>query len=191
VPLSLPALKKRARRIRYFLFDVDGVLTNGSIIHSVAGGNAPFNLETKSFHVRDGFALKAAKRLGFGVGLLSARQSAVTSLRAKELGLDDCLQARLDKSAVLDELLAARSLDAAEVAYMGDDLIDIAVLRRCGLAAAPADAHAEVLKAVHFRAPSPGGRGAVREWFEQVLKWRGEYPGYVAQAIRDGGVERA
>jgi 3-deoxy-D-manno-octulosonate 8-phosphate phosphatase (KDO 8-P phosphatase) len=191
VPLSLPALKKRARKIRYFLFDVDGVLTDGMIIHGVAGGTAPFNLETKQFHVRDGFALKAARRMGFGVGLLSARQSAVTALRARELELDDCLQARLNKSAVLDELLAARSLDAAEVAYMGDDLIDLAVLRRCGLSAAPADAHDEIHRAVHHRTRAPGGRGAAREWFEQVLKWRGEYRGYVAQAIRDGGTERA
>ncbi len=179
MPLSLPALKKRARKIRYFLFDVDGVLSDGMIIHSVAAAGGQMALETKHFHVRDGYALKAAQRLGFGVGLLSARGSAVTALRAKELGIQDCIQARLDKGAAFAELLAARKLDASEVAYMGDDLIDLAVLRRCGLAAAPLDSHAEVFKIAHFRSAFPGGRGAVREWFEQVLKWRGEYAAFV------------
>ena len=183
MPLPTAQLKKRAALIRYFLFDVDGVLSDGNIIHSVSvKGKTVRQTETKTFFVRDGYALKAAMKMGFGVGLLSARDSLVTAHRARELGIEDCIQARHDKAAAFAELLRDKKMRAEEIAYMGDDLVDLPVLRVAGLSAAPGDAHREVLGEVHYIARAAGGHGAAREWFEQVLQWRGEYARFVALA---------
>ena len=183
MPFPTAQLKKRAALIRYFLFDVDGVLSDGNIIHSVSvKGKTVRQTETKTFFVRDGYALKAAMKMGFGVGLLSARDSLVTAHRARELGIEDCIQARHDKAAAFAELLRDKKMRAEEIAYMGDDLVDLPVLRVAGLSAAPGDAHREVLGEVHYIARAAGGHGAAREWFEQVLQWRGEYARFVALA---------
>ena len=119
MPLPTAQLKKRAALIRYFLFDVDGVLSDGNIIHSVSvKGKTVRQTETKTFFVRDGYALKAAMKMGFGVGLLSARDSLVTAHRARELGITDCIQARHDKAAAFAELLRDKKMAAEEVARM-------------------------------------------------------------------------
>ncbi len=177
---SPAALVRRAKGIRYLLFDVDGVLTDGTVTQAVDAKGRPAG-ETKSFFIRDGFGLKAARSLGFGVGLLSARASGVNVRRARELGLDDCLQVRGSKADAFAELCEKRKLPPAAFAFMGDDLVDLPVLAVCGLAAAPADAHPEVLAQAHWVSRHGGGRGAVREFTEMVFRWHGRYDPFVVR----------
>jgi 3-deoxy-D-manno-octulosonate 8-phosphate phosphatase (KDO 8-P phosphatase) len=164
MPITAEELKARARRLRLILLDVDGVLTDGTVaIHSTGG-------ESKSFHIRDGAAIIWARREGLEVGLLSGRPSEATSRRAAELGITLVLQVGPDKLRSYQDALAAGGYDDGEVAYMADDLLDLAVLGRVGLAAAPADAVTEVRDRVHWVSSYPGGRGAVRELVELILR---------------------
>ncbi len=160
---SKSALKAKAARIRLLLFDVDGVLTDGTIVLHGDG------TESKAFHVRDGAGIVYARRAGIETGLLSARQSAATAERAAQLAIRLVAQAKGDKLEAYTEILRRRKLTDAEVAYMGDDLLDLPVLGRAGLSAAPADAAPEVRARVDFVAKAPGGRGAARELVELVL----------------------
>src|SRR5436190_24379786 len=134
MPQPTTDLVARARRLRLLLFDVDGVLTDCSVVVS---GNGD---EMKTFSIRDGIALLWAKQADLEVGLLSGRPSEATSRRASELGIDLVIQRGGSKHEHFQALIADRGLTAAEVAYMGDDLVDLAVLARVGLSAAPADA---------------------------------------------------
>jgi 3-deoxy-D-manno-octulosonate 8-phosphate phosphatase (KDO 8-P phosphatase) len=167
--ISAEELQARARRLRLILLDVDGVLTDGTVaIHSTGG-------ESKSFHIRDGAAIIWARREGLEIGLLSGRPSDATSRRAAELGITVVLQAGPDKMRGYQEILAARTCDESQVAYMADDLLDLSVLERVGLSAAPADAVAEVRNRVDWVSTQPGGRGAVRELLELVLRAQGKW----------------
>ena len=157
-------LDARARRIRLILLDVDGVLTDGTVV--VHGDGT----ESKAFHIRDGAAIVWAMRAGVEVGLLSARASAATTQRAVQLGIRIVAQGGASKPDEFDRILAEQQLAESDVAYMGDDLLDIAVLKRAGLAGAPADAAAEVREAVHWVSARGGGRGAVREFIELILR---------------------
>jgi len=171
--LSSQDLERRAREIRLLLFDVDGVLTDGSItLHS--GG-----AESKSFFIRDGLALVWAQRAGLRVGLLSGRRSEATTRRAAELGISVVVQGENDKRMAYGHILEAQRLSDAEVAFMGDDLLDVPVLVRAGLSAAPADAVAEVRSRVHWVSQYAGGRGAAREFVELVLHARGDWDGLI------------
>ena len=163
------SLEDKAARLRLLLFDVDGVLTDGTILVH-ADGN-----ESKQFSIRDGTGIVYAHRAGLLTGLLSARESAATVHRAAQLSIPIVHQSRLDKLDVYEQILAERGLVDAEVAFMGDDLLDLPVLRRVGLSACPADATAEVREHVDWVSPSPGGRGAARDLVEFVLKARGEW----------------
>ena len=129
----------------------------------------------KSFHVRDGLAVKLARAAGLSVGILSARASAIVAARAADLGVDEVLQGHEDKGAAFRELLERRGLEPAAVAFVGDDLQDLPVLGAVGLSAAPSDAAAEVRAAVDFVTAAGGGRGAVRELVERLLSARGEW----------------
>ena len=169
-----PELDRKARALAWLLLDVDGVLTDGRL-HFSASGEA-----FKSFHVRDGLAVKLARAAGLSVGILSARESAIVGARAVELGVDDVIQGREDKSAALRELLDRHGLDPATVAYVGDDLQDLPVLGAVGLSAAPADAASEVRAAVDFVTGAAGGQGAVRELVERLLTARGDWPRLLA-----------
>ncbi len=169
-----PELDRRARALSWLLLDVDGVLTDGRL-HLSAAGEA-----FKSFHARDGLAVKLARAAGLSVGILSARESAIVSARALELGVDEVLQGREDKGAAFRELVERRAVDPAAVAYVGDDLQDLPVLAAAGLSAAPADAASEVLAAVDFVTGAAGGQGAVRELVERLLTARGDWPRLVA-----------
>ncbi len=151
------------------LTDVDGVLTDGNLVFSASGE------ATKAFSVKDGFGLQLAQRAGLGVGLLSARSSEIVLRRAEELGLSLILQGVTDKGQAFSEFLARNALQADAVAYIGDDLPDLPVLTRCGLAAAPADAAAEVRQRVHFVTQAAGGQGAVRELVERILSAQGKW----------------
>src|SRR5205814_4746074 len=135
--------------------------------------------ESKQFHIRDGIVMVWAQRVGLRVGLLSARMSPTTAERAAQLGITLVHQGVPSKIEAYDEIVGDIGLNDEEVAYMGDDIVDIAVLSRVGLAAAPADAVAEVRERVHWVARSPGGAGAARELLELVLRAQGRWDAIV------------
>jgi 3-deoxy-D-manno-octulosonate 8-phosphate phosphatase (KDO 8-P phosphatase) len=168
-------LAERAQRVRLLLLDVDGVLTDGSVSIGSDGH------ESKRFFIRDGLAVKWAQRHGLEVGLLSGRSSDATTSRARELGIELVVQGGPEKREPFLALLAARGLTPDQVAYMGDDLVDLPVMTRVGLAAAPSDAVAEVVARAHWVSAYPGGRGAVREFIELILQARGQWNAMLAQ----------
>lgn len=167
--LTEAELVRRAERLEWLLLDVDGVLTDGRLYY---GGHGE---EYKVFHVRDGLALKLAQRAGLKVGVLSGRDSAGLTRRLAELGVDARITGRSDKAAAFAEFLGTHGVEAAAVAYAGDDLLDLPVLRRAGLSFAPADAVAEARAAAHRVLARPGGAGAVRELVELLLRARGSW----------------
>ena len=153
---------------------MDGVFTDGRLIYGPAGERL------KMFDVRDGLGLKLAQKSGLKVGILTGRVSEALRVRAGELGIDALLMDRSDKKPAFDEFLAAQTTTADRVAYMGDDVLDLPVLLRCGLSFAPADAVAEVRERVHKVLLRPGGQGVVREMCEFVLRARGEWDHLIA-----------
>jgi 3-deoxy-D-manno-octulosonate 8-phosphate phosphatase (KDO 8-P phosphatase) len=169
MPLSAHDVTERARQIRLILLDVDGVLTDGTVSIDSTGG------EAKSFFIRDGISLIWARREGVTVGLLSGRTSPTTTRRAAELGITIVSQGGSDKRVGYDEILTAHGFADAEVAYMGDDVLDLPVLGRVGLSTAPADAVDEVRARVHWISRHAGGRGAVRELVETILRAKGRW----------------
>jgi 3-deoxy-D-manno-octulosonate 8-phosphate phosphatase (KDO 8-P phosphatase) len=156
--------RKKARHIVLLLLDVDGVLTDGRIIVDDRG------VETKNFHVRDGQGIALLMRGGIDVGFLTARASRSVSRRAKELGVTLVRQRVVDKLAAYEEIKASRNLQDKQIAYMGDDIIDLPILRKAGLALTVADAWPGLRAAVDVIATAAGGAGAVREIAELVLK---------------------
>ncbi|MCB1054240.1 MAG: 3-deoxy-D-manno-octulosonate 8-phosphate phosphatase [Acidobacteria bacterium] len=161
--------ERRARDLRWLLTDVDGVLTDGAMLYGPAGE------EMKRFHVRDGLALKLARSTGLRVGLLSARGNRAVEIRARELGLDRLMLGQRDKVGALEALLGEEGISAGQIAYLGDDLPDLGVLGRVGLAFCPADAAAEVCEVAHRVLTTLGGHGAAREAVELILKARGQW----------------
>ena len=160
--------------IKLLLFDVDGVLTDGTILVHADGS------ESKQFNIRDGAGMVWARRAGLSIGLLSARTADATTARAAQLGITIVSQGGADKLAEYERILADAGLTDRQVGYMGDDLQDLPVLRRAGFSAAPADAAPEVRAAVHWISPSPGGRGAARECIEHVLRAQGHWQAVIA-----------
>jgi 3-deoxy-D-manno-octulosonate 8-phosphate phosphatase (KDO 8-P phosphatase) len=152
--------------IRLLVLDVDGVLTDGRLVYGARGE------ELKIFHVRDGHGIKLLQQAGVAVAVLSGRRSLATARRCRELGIRHVAQGLHDKTAAFDLLLRKLKLDAREVACVGDDTPDIALLARAGLAVAVADAHPLVLAVAHRRTTLPGGRGAVREICDWLLAGR-------------------
>jgi 3-deoxy-D-manno-octulosonate 8-phosphate phosphatase (KDO 8-P phosphatase) len=168
-------IQERASRVRLLLFDVDGVLTDGVVIVHADG------TESKGFHIRDGAAIVWAQRAGLPVGLLSARASLATTQRAAQLAVHLVQQGVPSKHAGFEQILRDAEVEEQFVAYMGDDLLDLPVLRRAGLSAAPADAAAEVRDAVHWVSAARGGQGAVRELIELVLRAQGRWEAVLAE----------
>jgi 3-deoxy-D-manno-octulosonate 8-phosphate phosphatase (KDO 8-P phosphatase) len=162
------------KHIRLLVFDVDGVMTDGTIL--VHGDGT----ESKQFNIRDGAGIVWARRAGLSIGILSARTAEATAIRAAQLGVDIVVQGSADKLAGYEQILKQAALTDGEVGYMGDDLQDLPVLRRAGFSAAPADAVPEVRAAVHWVSASGGGRGAVRECIEHVLRAQGAWADAVA-----------
>jgi YrbI family 3-deoxy-D-manno-octulosonate 8-phosphate phosphatase len=156
-----------AKPIRLILSDVDGVLTDGCITIDNAG------VESKSFHVRDGLGIKLWQRHGFQYGLLSLRNSQVVKLRAAELGIDIVRQGFRDKLPVARELFQSLRIEIHEVCYVGDDLPDLPLMAEVGLAVAVAQAVPEVRSAARWVTQQTGGRGAIRELIERLLKAKG------------------
>jgi 3-deoxy-D-manno-octulosonate 8-phosphate phosphatase (KDO 8-P phosphatase) len=168
------SIHEKAARIKLLLFDVDGVLTDGMVLIHSDG------TESKHFGIRDGIAMVWARRAGLKVGFLSARNSPTTPVRAAQLGITLVRQGVTSKAEAYEEILRDERLIDAEVAYMGDDIVDLAVLNRAGLAAAPADAVAEVRAAADWVSAFDGGRGAARELIELVLRTQNLWDGIVA-----------
>lgn len=168
---------ERASRIRLMAFDIDGVFTDGSLYFTADGDTM------KSFNSLDGYGLKQLERIGVQTAIITGRQSGIVAARAKELGITHLYQGVEDKTVALEELLAKTGISAAEAGYMGDDWPDLAVMSRCGFAAAPANAHAEVIQRVHFVAAARGGHGAVREVCDAILRAQGRYDAALAAAL--------
>jgi 3-deoxy-D-manno-octulosonate 8-phosphate phosphatase (KDO 8-P phosphatase) len=154
----------KAARIKLLLFDVDGVLTDGKILLHPDGG------ESKQFDIKDGAGIVLAHRAGLITGLLSSRSSQATIQRATQLAIRIVRQNVTTKLDAYEQILAEHQLDDSQVAFMGDDLVDLPVLGRVGLAAAPADAVEDVRTRVHWVSRARGGDGAVRELIEVVLR---------------------
>lgn len=160
-------LKARCARIELVIVDVDGVLTDGRIIVDDRG------VETKHFHVRDGLGLALWRRSGKKSAIVSGRSAQVVARRAEQLKIDRVHQGIEDKAASLRELLEDLKLTPDQVCFIGDDLIDLPALHGVGLAACPADAVPEVHRVAHLISRSDGGRGAVREIIETIMKAQG------------------
>lgn len=163
----VPGVVDCAKRMRLMLFDIDGVLTDGTL-YIGAGGEV-----MKGFHVRDGLGLKLLGEAGIEVGLLSSRRSAMVETRAAELDIVLVRQGESDKAAAFEQLLRERGLSPAQAGYMGDDLVDLPVLARCGFAATVPEAPQAVRDRVQYVCTCGGGRGAVREVCDLILAARG------------------
>ena len=161
-------LIERASRVKLLLMDCDGVLTDGRIylLPDPAGGL----FETKAFHSQDGVALQWAHAAGIKMGIISGRTSRAVEERARSGHMKYLYQGDTGKIPAFEEILADSELSPEQVGYIGDDLTDLPVMRRVGLAAAPSDSRPEVLEAAHFVTPAPGGAGAVRDVIELILK---------------------
>lgn len=166
-----------AGRIRLLLLDCDGVLTDGRI------GYGPDGDTWRFFNVRDGAAIKLAQCEGIAVGLLSGRNVEAVRRRTEELGFDVVRQGHRIKEPVWDEILVELGLDDEEVAFMGDDFLDLPLLRRAGLAACPSDGSPEARRAADVVTTLGGGRGCVRELIERILTARGRWNEAVASAL--------
>ena len=160
---------ERARKIRLMLFDVDGVLTDGHLWYG------PLGTEIKAFHGFDGHGIKMLASSGVRTGIITGRKSKAVALRARELGIEHVMQGIEHKRGAFEDLLASLSLGADAAGYMGDDLVDLPVLVRCGLACAPPEAPQEVRSRVHYVASAPAGRGAAREVCELVMRAQGSF----------------
>ena len=176
--LTAKKLIEIARNIKFVILDVDGVLTDGGIIIDNKGN------ELKSFHVRDGHGIKMLIRAGINVALITGRSSKVVERRARELGITEVFQKCFDKRKAYRQLSKKYSLDDLEVAYIGDDIVDIPLLQRVGLPVVVADADDEVKSSALIVTEKRGGRGAVREVCDFILKAKGCW-----QAIIDGYLE--
>jgi YrbI family 3-deoxy-D-manno-octulosonate 8-phosphate phosphatase len=168
-------LRQRLARIELLVADVDGVLTEGGIVYGETGGEVA--VEVKAFHVRDGSGLKLWHLAGKRSAVITGRTSALVQLRAAELGVHCVFQGAADKREPLSRLLAEAGLPPEAVCYIGDDLPDVAPMKQCGLAVAVADACAEARAAAHYITDARGGRGAVRETIERILRCQGAWSG--------------
>ena len=166
-PLDPEALEARASGVRLLILDVDGVLTDGGIVLDDSGR------EYKRFHVRDGHGIKLLQQQGISVAIVTGRRSAVVEHRAWELGIREVHQGAVQKGPALEEVLEACGVAPAEAAMIGDDVVDLPILSRTGLAVAVADAHPAVRERAHWVTAAGGGRGAVREVADRILRARG------------------
>jgi 3-deoxy-D-manno-octulosonate 8-phosphate phosphatase (KDO 8-P phosphatase) len=164
----------RASRVRLMIFDVDGVLTDGSL-HYGPGGEA-----LKTFNVLDGHGIKLLQRAGIDTAIVSARESTIVTRRAADLGIRHVFQGAHDKRTAFAELLNTTERQHAECGYIGDDVIDLPILLQVGFAASVPNAHPEVRTRVHYVTKAGGGRGAVRELCDFLLRAQGNYDAALA-----------
>ena len=163
------SILEKLKRIKLLIMDVDGVMTDGKIIMDDAGH------EIKNFNVRDGHGIKLLQRYGIPVAILTGRQSKVVAHRASDLEIKDVHQKVFNKKEVFEEILKQHKLSPDEAAFIGDDIVDIPVLKRVGFSVAVADADDMVKKSVDYIAKNKGGHGAVREVCEMILQAQGKW----------------
>ncbi len=171
------AAAAKANRLVLMGFDVDGVLTDGTLYFGTQGD------EIKAFSSLDGHGLKMLQRAGVEVAIISGRSSRALELRAENLGVKELHMGVEDKRRLLAELAARRGIDLAQTGYMGDDVVDLPILRACGFSATVADAHDEVLGRVDYVASKNGGRGAVREVCDLILRAQGKWDAAMAEYL--------
>jgi 3-deoxy-D-manno-octulosonate 8-phosphate phosphatase (KDO 8-P phosphatase) len=169
----------RARRIQVLLFDVDGVLTNGDI--TIIPDGQGHGTEVKAFSAHDGMGISIARLAGLKIGFVTKRNSQVVAIRARDLKIDHVYQGQHNKRDALDQIVAAENCSLDEVAYVGDDIIDLPVLRVVGLAIATANARPQVKAMAHWTTPLPGGQGAGRDAIDFIL---------TAQGLLDSTIEQ-
>jgi YrbI family 3-deoxy-D-manno-octulosonate 8-phosphate phosphatase len=162
-------LGAKCNPIKLLLCDVDGVMTDGGVVIDNQG------VETKRFHIRDGLGIRLWRRAGYQAGLITGRNSHIVQLRAAEMSLDLVRQGVDDKLSALTQILEECAVTAEQVCFIGDDLLDLPVIRAVGLGIAVADAAEEVRKAADYTTSVPGGSGAVREAVEVILKNQGRW----------------
>jgi 3-deoxy-D-manno-octulosonate 8-phosphate phosphatase (KDO 8-P phosphatase) len=198
--------KLRARKIKLILFDVDGVLTDGkiwifpspahpqqSVLEQSAqrAGQGTFGLhsgsliEAKGFHAHDGTAISLARLAGIKTGLITKRISETVALRSRDLKMDHVYQGKQDKLTVFRQILEKEGITAAEAAFVGDDVIDLPVMRNCGFAVAVKNARPEVKAEAHWVTPHAGGDGAARDAVEYILKAQGKWKSVVEDYVSE------
>jgi 3-deoxy-D-manno-octulosonate 8-phosphate phosphatase (KDO 8-P phosphatase) len=160
-------IRARVEQVKLLVLDVDGVMTNGQLIYHDDG------TESKAFDVRDGHGIKMLKQAGIETAIISGRNSPLVDKRAADLGIEDVVQGVRDKVPVLQEFLAKRHLGLEDVAFVGDDVVDLPLMTRVGFAVAVADASEHLFEGAHYVTLSPGGKGAVREVVELILGVQG------------------
>jgi 3-deoxy-D-manno-octulosonate 8-phosphate phosphatase (KDO 8-P phosphatase) len=161
----------RARRIKVIIFDVDGVLTDGQIF--VIPGSDGRGVEFKGFAAHDGLGISLARLGGLRVGIITKRQSKTVEIRANDLKLEFIYQGQAHKLSAMNEIIAKAGITVDELAYVGDDIVDLPILRVCGLAIATANARKQVKSACHYTTPNPGGQGAGRDAIDFILTAQG------------------
>jgi 3-deoxy-D-manno-octulosonate 8-phosphate phosphatase (KDO 8-P phosphatase) len=198
--------RKRAKKIKLLLFDVDGVLTDGKLFifpapagaqqstqeHAAKhGGQGGFGLvsqsmiEAKGFHAHDGTSISLARLAGIKTGLITKRISETVALRARDLKLEYVYQGIQDKRTAFEEILKKEGLRQSEAAFVGDDVIDLPAMRNCGLAIAVKNAREEVKEEAHYVTPHAGGDGALRDAVEYILKAQGKWKQVVEEYISE------
>lgn len=177
--LSSPTLESKLRQIRLLVCDVDGVLTDGRLIIGDDGQ------EYKAFHSRDGHGLRMLADSGVTLAILTGRKSNVVTRRAQDLGIPYVIQGRRDKAAAFDDLLKTVGMKAHETAYIGDDVLDLPVMRRCIVGFAVANAHPLVQKEAGWVSTHDGGQGAVREICELIMRCQGTWSALMDQYLLD------
>ncbi len=206
--MAKPSATARARKIKLIIFDVDGVLTDGKIwIFPAPGGTTTANpsvlekstqhgqsgfglhsaslIEAKGFHAHDGTAISFARLSGIKTGIITKRISETVALRARDLKIDHVHQGIQDKATVLLQILKKDGIDADQAAFVGDDVIDLPAMRRCGLAIAVQNARPEVKAEAHWITPHSGGDGAARDAVEYILKAQGKWKQAVEEYISE------
>jgi 3-deoxy-D-manno-octulosonate 8-phosphate phosphatase (KDO 8-P phosphatase) len=171
-PSQLSTLNPQLRAVRLLLTDVDGVLTDGSVFITADG-------EFKQFNIQDGLGLVLLRRCGIKVGWISARPSSITTRRAEELGIDFLSQDKAGKVKAAEEILGKAGLNWTQVCYVGDDIVDLCLLKRAGVAVAVSNAIDEAKSLAHYVTEARGGHGAVREVASLILKAQGHWAGLV------------
>jgi 3-deoxy-D-manno-octulosonate 8-phosphate phosphatase (KDO 8-P phosphatase) len=185
-------LEDRARRIKVLIFDVDGVLTDGQIIVVPdSAGPEAHGIEVKGFAAHDGLGITLARLAGVRVGVITKRQSQTVAIRARDLKLEFVYQGQAHKMNAVREILTLAGITIDEMAYVGDDIVDLSVMRLCGLAIATANARPQVKAIAHYVTPLPGGHGAGRDAIDFILNARGVLDQVVEQYLDEDNAAAA
>ena len=174
--------EERARRIKVLIFDVDGVLTDGQLF-VIPSGDGAKGTEVKGFAAHDGLGISLARLGGLRVGIITKRQSQTVAIRANDLKLEFIYQGQSHKLAAMQDIVAKAGITLDELAYVGDDIVDLPILRICGLAIATANARPQVKSACHYTTLHPGGQGAGRDAIDFILTAQGSLDRVIEQYL--------